>query len=339
MSTQTQIDDTIIMPGAPQIPGLLFRHYRGEADLPGMAAVTNAATDVDGTEYTVTVEDLGKEFSNLRNSDPQHDIVIVEVNGELVGYNRVEWWEELDGSRIYFHYGFVKPEWRGKGIGTALFRWAEARLRGIAAGHPDTGPKFLRGYAYEGETGLIRLFEQDGYVAIRHGFDMVRPDLENIPDFPLPEGLEVRPVTQEQLHAIWEAEDEAFRDHWGYAEPQEGDYERWLNETTFQPQMWQVAWDGDQVAGMVRGFIDEAQNKRYNRKRGYTENISVRRPWRKRGLARALMALSMRQQKELGMTDTALSVDGLNPSGALQLYESVGFRVIRKEMSFRKPLD
>ena len=167
---------------------------------------------------------------------------------------------------------------------------------------------------------------------------MVRPDLENIPDAPLPEGLEVRPVKPEHLHSIWEAENEAFRDHWGYSEPVEGDYERWLNEPLFQPETWQVAWDGDQVAGMVRGFIDEAQNKRYNRKRGYTENITTRRPWRRRGLAHALIALSMRQQKGLGMTDTALSVDGLNPSGALQLYESMGFRVIRKEIGFSKPL-
>jgi len=335
---QTQINESIILPDAPAIPGLLFRHYRGEADLPGMVEVINSVSAADGTERAAVLEDMAKAYANLRNSDPLRDMVMVEADGELVGYNRVEWWEELDGTHIYMHMGFIKPEWRGKGIGTALLHWAEARLREIAAEHPDTGPRFLDGFAYERQTGLISLFEQEGYEAIRHGFDMVRPDLENIPEAPLPEGLEVRPVNPEHLHAIWEAEDEAFRDHWGYSEPQEGDYERWLNDTPFQPEMWQVAWDGDQVAGMVRGFIDEAQNQKYNRKRGYTENISVRRPWRKRGLARALMARSMRQQKELGMTDTALSVDGLNPSGALQLYESVGFRVIRKETSYRKPL-
>jgi ribosomal protein S18 acetylase RimI-like enzyme len=167
---------------------------------------------------------------------------------------------------------------------------------------------------------------------------MVRPDLENIPDAPLPEGLEVRPVKPEHLRAIWEAEQEAFLDHWGASEVEEGDFERWLNNHPFQPELWQVAWDGDQVAGMVRTIIDRNQNARFGRQRGYTENISTRRPWRKRGLARALMAQSMRLQKELGMTETALGVDASNPNGALQLYESMGFQVTKKETIYRKPL-
>ena len=108
-----------------------------------MVEVINAAADADGTEYTTVLEDMAKEYSNLRNCDPQRDLLMVEANGELVGYIRVEWWEELDRSRIYFHFGFLKPDWRGKGIGSGLFHWAEARLREISAGHPDTGPRFF----------------------------------------------------------------------------------------------------------------------------------------------------------------------------------------------------
>jgi mycothiol synthase len=338
MPVQTQIDDTIAIPGAPDILGLRFRHYRGEADLPGIVEVFNASAEADGTERTGTLEDLAKVYSNLKNSDPQRDMVITEINGDLVGYSRVTWWVELDGGRIYEHFGFLKPEWRGKGLGTALVSWAEVRLREIAADHPDTGPRSLGSWAFENQTNLVGVLEKAGYEPIRYGYNMVRPDLENIPDAPLPEGFEVRPVKPGHLRAIWEAEVEAFLDHWGSSEPGEGDYERWLNETPFLPELWQVAWDGDQVAGMVRTFIDENQNAKFGRKRGYTENISTRRPWRKRGLARALMAQSMHLQKELGMTETALSVDAFNPSGALQLYQSMGFQVVRKELVYRKPL-
>jgi mycothiol synthase len=338
MSVQTQIDDIVAIPGAPGITGLTFRRYRGEADLPGMVEVFNASAQADSIERTSTLEDLAKVYSNLKNSDPQRDMVITEINGVLVGYSRVTWGVELDGTRIYEHFGFLKPEWRGKGLGMALVSWAEARLREIAADHPDTGPRFLGGWAFDTQTTMIGVFEKAGYKPIRYGYHMLRPDLENIPDAPLPGGLEVRPVKPEHLHAIWEAEAEAFLDHWGASEPAEGDYERWLNETPFQPHLWQVAWDGDQVAGMVRTFIDEKQNAKFGRKRGYTENISTRRPWRKRGMARALMAQSMRLQKELGMAETALSVDAFNPSGALQLYQSMGFQVVRKELVYRKPL-
>jgi mycothiol synthase len=339
MATQTQTEETILIPNAPAIPGLRFRHYRGVSDIPGMIEVFNASAEADGTERSGTVEDLAKMYANLRNCDPYTDMVITEINGDIVGYSRVAWTEEIDGSLMYENFGFLKPEWRGKGLGTSLIQWSEARLREIAASHPGTGPRFLVSWAYDTQPHLTGLLEKAGYEAIRYGFDMVRPDLENIPDAPLPEGLEVRPVKHEHLPAIFDAEFEAFQDHWGASVKAEGDYERWLSESPFQPELWQVAWEGDQVAGMVRTFINETQNAKFDRKRGYTENISTRRPWRKRGLARSLMAHSMLLQKELGMTENALSVDAFNPSGALQLYKSMGFEVTRKQISYRKPLE
>ena len=170
---------------------------------------------------------------------------------------------------------------------------------------------------------------------------MVRPDLENIPNFPIPEGLEVRQVLPEHYRAIWDADNEAFRDHWGYSEPSEQDYQAWLvDKTTFQPELWQIAWDieTNQVAGQVKTFIDHEQNKLYDRKRGWTEMISVRRPFRRRGLARALIARSLQAQKQAGMTESALGVDSENLSGATRIYEDCGFRVMKTETIYRKPL-
>lgn len=164
--------------------------------------------------------------------------------------------------------------------------------------------------------------------------------MDDIPLFPLPDGLEIRPVTAEHYRLIWEAENEALRDHWGYLRRTEEDYLAWLNgKAVFQPHLWQVAWDisSGQVAGQVRPFILDDENEKYCRKRGYTEFISVRRRWRKRGLARALIARSLNAQKELGMTESALGVDSENLSGAVQLYESCSFRVEKRNTIFRKP--
>jgi ribosomal protein S18 acetylase RimI-like enzyme len=90
---------------------------------------------------------------------------------------------------------------------------------------------------------------------------------------------------------------------------------------------------------MVQNFINHEENEEYNRKRGYTEGICVRRPWRRQGLAKALIARSFRIIKDLGMTEAALGVDTENPNGALQLYESMGFRPVKRHTTFRKPLD
>ena len=67
--------------------------------------------------------------------------------------------------------------------------------------------------------------------------------------------------------------------------------------------LWRVAWDGDEVAGQVRSFINAEENERRGRLRGYTEHISVRRPWRRRGLARALIAASFPLLRARGMTE------------------------------------
>ncbi|MCK4310901.1 MAG: GNAT family N-acetyltransferase, partial [Methanomicrobia archaeon] len=106
----------------------------------------------------------------------------------------------------------------------------------------------------------------------------------------------------------------------------------------FDPTLWQIAWAGDEIAGMVQSYINKKENEKYNRERGYTENICVRRPWRKRGLAKALIARSFKIIKERGMTEAALGVDTENPSGALRLYKSMGFKVAKQFAAYRKPL-
>jgi GNAT superfamily N-acetyltransferase len=338
MLANTTIDDSITLQDAPAIEGLRFRHFHGEADYPAMIEVLEASRSADGLDEISTVENLARAYSDLRNCDPQQDMVMVEVDGRLVGYNRVDWYKELDGTHIYNNFGFLMPDWRGKGIGTALIRHVENRLREIAAGHPQEGDKQFATWTSMTQTAHIGLIEREGYAPVRYSYSMVRPDLENIPDCPLPEGMEVRPVTPEQHRTIWEAEVEAFKDHWGEWQTEEGDYDRWLKEPMLQPEIWQVAWEGDQVVGMVRNFINREENEKFGRLRGYTENISVRKAWRKRGVARALIANSFRLLKDLGMKEAALGVDALNPNGALQLYEKMGFKVDKEWKTYRKPL-
>jgi ribosomal protein S18 acetylase RimI-like enzyme len=341
------IPDTIVLPDAPPIPGLVFRHIRMPEDFHHMAAITRACAVVDGTERADTAEELASFFAHLTNCDPSTDMIFAQVDHgdgrepETISYSRGTWREEASGERRYMFFGRIIPAWRRKGIGRAMLSWMEKRLREIAAGHPAEVKKYILCVAEQGEAGFAAMVEKAGYEPARYGFHMVRPDLENIPDFSLPEGLEVRPVLPEHYRAIWEADNEGFRDHWGFVEGDEEDYQAWLTDTiTFQPELWQVAWDSatDQVAGQVRTYINHDQNKLYNRKRGYTEFISVRRAWRRRGLARALIARSLRAQKKAGMSESALQVDSENLSGAVRIYEDCGFRVVKRETIYRKPL-
>lgn len=337
MATQYMID-TILLPDAPAIPGLSFRRFRGEADYPEMVAVIAGSVKADQIERVVTVEQIAKEFAHLVNCDPYRDMIFAERDGEVIGFSRTFWLKTLDSKRIYIHFGYLLPEWRRRGIGRAMLRWCERRLCQIAAGHPDDGPRYLDAEIVDTQIGAEALLQSEGYQPETYAAIMVRPDLEDIPQAPMPEGLEVRPVLPEHYRPIWEAEHEAFRDHWGYSEDANS-YEQFLDQEHFDPSMWQVAWAGDQVAGMVRNFINHRQNAEFNRLRGWTEYISVRRPWRRRGLAKSLLVQSLCVVKERGMTEAALGVHTENPNGAFQLYESVGFRAVKKFTIYRKPLD
>jgi mycothiol synthase len=122
------------------VPGLVVRGFRGEDDFPAMLRVYTAAHEADGVEEVTTLDDLRRNYANLVNCDPARDIFVAEVTGEVVAYARVFWQELVDGGRSYENFGFVHPAWRRRGIGGALHRLNEDRLREIAAEHPEVDP-------------------------------------------------------------------------------------------------------------------------------------------------------------------------------------------------------
>lgn len=335
---------TIDVLEAPDFPGLSFRGFRGEEDYPLMHAAIMGSKEADGDERSDTVEDIARTYSHLHNCDPETDMLFVEVDGEVVGYQRVTWWkEEETGYYLYTVITFLLPEWRGMGLWQAMLAWGEDRLREIAAGHPAEAEKFFDAWSPDDTADRTALYTGTGYEPVAYHADMVRPTLENILDLPVPDGLEIRPVKPEHYRLIWEADKEAFQDHWGYTEDEynEEAYKNWQEDKTiFMPELWKIAWDieKNEVAGQVRSFIAHRENEEYNRKRGYTEFISVRRPYRRRGLAKKLIAESLHELKRRGMEEAALGVHTDNPNGAFQLYEFMGYQMVRRFTSYRKPM-
>jgi mycothiol synthase len=338
LTTDQHSNDLIVLPDAPAITGLAFRRFRGEMDYPAMVAVIEGSKHTDRIDHTETVEDVAAAYRHLVNCDPYQDVLFVEAKSKVIGFSRVWWILKSDGTRTYNHFALLLPGWRSRNIRRAMLRHNERRLREIASTHPNDGARFFEVWAGDAEVDWVSLLLDEGYKPVRYSFEMVRPNLEHIPDLSLPEGLELRPGKPEQSRVIFKAAAEAFQDHWGASEWHDQEYERWLEQPTFNPDLWQVAWDGNEVAGMILNFIHEKENREFNRKRGYTETICVRRPWRKKGLARALLARSFKMLKGLGMTEAALSVDAENISGALRLYESMGFRTVRRHATYRKSL-
>jgi mycothiol synthase len=344
MDTKHKVENWVSTEIVGLIPGVEFRGFIGESDYSNILAIIDGSKQVDGIERSDTLEEITHYYKHLHHCDPARDMLFAEADGQAVGYCR-SWWDiNEDGEFKGFSLAYLLPEWRRKGIGRTFLHFCEGRLLDISTELIETGQlapdahRSSNAYTSEVEAGKEALLLQEGYTAERYSFSMVRPNLEDIPDLPLPDGLEVRSVLPEHRRAIWDASQEAFRDHWGFIEEPESEYQRMLDDPNVDPSIWQVAWDGDQVAGMVQNYIIKEENAEYNRKRGYTENISVRRPWRRRGLARALIARSLKLLKELGMEEAALGVDAENLSGALNLYTSMGYEVVKRYTSYTKLL-
>jgi mycothiol synthase len=322
------------------LPGLHARPYRGPVDHPAMAEMMTRWYAASGFEGVATVAEVDHTYAHLEHCDPLTDMVMVEsADGRLAGYTRTEWQQVEGGERKYFVFAKLDPDWVGTDLAAALLEANRARARAIASGHAVDCPKLFEGWSEDDrERILADAYRAMGFRPVTFGATMVRSHLDDVPATSLPAGLKIRPVHESHLRAIWEADKEAFRDHWGYSEPTEEDWERFLGFPHRDESLWKVAWEGDRVVGQVRSFINRAENDELGLRRGWTEFISTARDWRKRGVARALICESLRELKDRGMSDAALGVHTENPTGAFHLYESLGYEVQERYTTFQQPV-
>ena len=337
MRPSTNAPDLLALPDAPAISGLHFRRPRGDdADYEAMAAVIAAGNRHDDIPWMPTAATLREQIESSEGTDIRADIVIAEVDGIAVARAVVKR-TVRDGIATYGIGGEVVPHLRRRGLGRALLRENLRRVEERGAAEP-VGMRFEpRGSTNDREIGHRTILEQEGFVAVRWFFLMLRPTLADIPQAPLPAGLEFRPVTPDRQRAIFNAEVEAFLDHWQPLEKTEHDFESLWRQTDLNTGLWVVAWDGDEVAGVVQNWIWRDENKQLGIDRGWLEHISVRRPWRRRGLGRAMTAESLRRLRAAGMTEAVLGVDAENPTGALGLYEGLGFSAHQRSSVYRRP--
>lgn len=320
--------------------GYRARPYAGASDHPAMATLLTAYRMARGDPEMIVPEQFDRNYAHLTDCDPTLDIAMIEHDGTLAAYCRPTFArrEEADDLRVFaptlpdhlhadlFHTLVDAQEahlvkWRVDGQPTRYECDAE---------HPGPGLT-----PSDGEAAWL---EARGYVAVHWGASLRRPHLDDVPDLPLPDGIEVRPVTPEQMREIVVAHAECFRGEWDFTEPVESDYEYILHDTYRDETLWQVAWDGDTVVGQVKPFINHDENRERGYLRGYTEYISTHRDYRNRGIAGALLARALVAVRDRGMTEAVLGVDTDNPGGAFHLYTKLGFELQTYGATYTRPL-
>jgi mycothiol synthase len=216
--------------------------------------------------------------------------------------------------------GAVRPSAQGRGLGTQLLELVEGRLA-------EEGATRVHSWAVAADGRAAELFTGRGYHEARRFWEMVI-DLDGEPPEP---AAAIEPFREEDAVDFHAALEEAFEDHWEpHPEPFEDWWKRQRGRANFDPSLWFVIRDGDEIAAVTRNEM------RTNA--GYIGALGVRRPWRGRGYGRALLFHSFREFQRRGSNRVTLGVDAANPTGATQLYESVGMHVEQEEIVWEKSL-
>ncbi|MBC7813805.1 MAG: GNAT family N-acetyltransferase, partial [Burkholderiales bacterium] len=294
----------------------------------------NAASVLDRDEGRDTQEELEHEFA-APNFTPEHDcFVAVSPTKQIIGYSSMK----LDATTGRgFGQGAVHPYFRRQGIGTRLLHIADARLLERADEvSPDKLLSALRMTLDTHESNLA-LFAAEGYTLAR-SVHTLRVDLDSATMPPLlPDGFALRAFEPERdARAVYEADRESFRDHWGYVE---WPFDLWrhytLERAEFDPALWVIAYAGSEVAGMCIGFPAAADQPHS----GYIDVLAVRRQWRRQGLGTALLQTAFHRFKGRSYHTIGLDVDADADEGsALALYERAGMRVYRRLLIYEKRL-
>jgi mycothiol synthase len=327
------------IPSLPVIEGLHFRNPNGEQDTPALTAVQAGRAERDAidphsiVESHASSEKVRQALAKAAEARQLDRWLLAELNGQVVAYATIESWHEEDERWVYLSLGWVVPAYRGLGIGTALLRWGEQEARRLAASeHP--GELFeLAGNASNSEPEAAELLLHEGYTVAFTDLEMAMDLSLPLVEAPLPPGIEVRPALPEHIPLIGESIAEAYRgefpgDRYRDTLVEAAGQTEWYSDPVHDLSLWQVAWEGEQVAGQVLPMLEGGQ--------AVIDEVSVRPAWRRRGLARALLIRALLALRKRGLPDARLFTGASFPTRARDLYTSLGFKVVKEFPRYRK---
>lgn len=318
------------LPAGPS--GISWRRVTFD-DVDAIVELYAAIAAADHPEWTETRDEIDDELHHSWIDLPA-DSVIAEADGQVVATGLQIATPDPETIVRSIAFGGVRPSHRNRGIGRALMEWHRTRGRQHLAASDLDLPGWIMFYVEERNTSQLRLAQRLGLPLVRYFTKMERDLSVDIPDLPLADGLKLAIPTAADSARIMAAKNDAFRDHWGSQPSTEEGWTSMMEQPTSRFDLSVVALDGDTVAGfvMTQVYPDDFASQGYVG--GYIPLVGVTRPWRRKGVAPALLAAAFRRYREEGHEKVALDVDSENPSGALSLYTGMGFEPQTRSVAF-----
>ncbi|MDJ0619499.1 MAG: GNAT family N-acetyltransferase [Calothrix sp. MO_192.B10] len=314
---------------------LTKRAYNGEADLNAIANLINACDAVDKLEEGTTVAELQTEFSTPSINQARDLQLWSNGDGELIGFGFLwitEPSEVIDG----FLSIYVHPSHRHINLESEIIAWAEGRMGEVQ--RLQQIPVRLGLGTRDTQCDRIKIIENHGFHPTRYFFTMERNLQQAIPQPQLPEGFSIRQMNGEADAQAWvEMFNNSFIDHWNHHDLTIENFIHHINEPCYRPDLDLIAIaPNGTFAATCHCYIFPEDNIRTGRREGWIGVLATIRNYRRIGLGKAMLLSGLHQLKSAGMNTARLGVDADNPSGALGLYQSVGFDKIYTSIMYMK---
>lgn len=305
-------------------------------DVPAWAHLLRTIEDEDRTGVLDDEASLAESLASPL-VDPDRDLLGAFEGPDLVGHCWVFARTASGGTRHVELGGAVRPDRRGRGIGTRLVTAMLDRARDILAEDPDTtGHLEVRGLADHHEQAT--LLGRHGLVPHHWSFRMRTKLTEGLGGAPLPAGLELSPLVAERdAQRVLAAHNLVFLDHPGFSgwSAQEWEHFAIAARAARHDASFVVTDATDTVVAYLMTTEYDAHTRATGRREAYVQRLGVRREQRGRGVAAALLTHALETYRSAGYDDAALDVLADNPTGALRLYQRMGFETVSRWTGYR----
>lgn len=323
----------------PRHPDVAVWRAATDADIDGIWQLRQDMGRVDHPNYLTARGAIAADFGYSHFAAEHDSLIGIDAHGRIVAVGMVMFPPRQVTLVRSLPIGGVHPELRGRGIGRQLLAWQLGRARQQLVSSDKNLPGWILAYADERSPQAARMLSRGGMNLSRYFLSLERMLAEPVVSVEPSPGIRLAPFTAEDSEAVHVARDDAFMDHWASQPMSEENWNAFVTGRWFRPDLSFVAF-GTDASGVehVVGFVLSTGNEDVWRSQGFTggyvDLVGVTRAWRGRHIAQSLLAAHLEAGRALGYDRSTLAVDSASPTGALGLYEGMGYAPTHRKFAF-----
>jgi len=306
-----------------------IRSFSPAEDIPALVQLRGEAEVVDQEGNQADEEALRAQL-RLPGHDPQQDRWVIpdpKNPAALIGSALV--WLPPDTTTVQLGI-LIHPDWRRQGLGSRLYDRAVERGRIL-------GGQFVQAYVNTKNPSAEAFLHKHGFEREGAYHEMRQSMPARLPTPVWPYGYQVRTYAEVQdLGILTYAMNVCYEGFWGHHEVSEEQMASWLPDFN-QEGLFLVSSSSGKTVGISRVEPNAERSAHNDAPTGYIDAPGLHHHHRRMDLYRALLMTGMHWLQDQGQQIVEMESWG-DKLEILNLYQDMGFRIIRRLVSYHLPL-